>query len=54
VIHFHSDAGPGDLFGDDCSEPDSADGEPMFWSASGGQASPDNDCVQAGAPDCSE
>ena len=44
-----ADAGQGELFGDDYSQPDSADGEPVFWSASGEQASLDDDCVQADA-----
>lgn len=44
-----ANSGQGELFGDDYSLPDSADGEPVFWSASGGQASPDDDCVQADA-----
>ena len=42
-------SGQGELFGDDYSQPDSADGEPVFWSASGGPACPDDDCVQADA-----
>ncbi len=37
----------GELFGDDYTQPDAADGESVFWSASGGQASPDDDFVQA-------
>ncbi len=58
-----ADTGQGELFGDDYAQPDSADGEPVFWSASCGQASPDDDFVQADlsacdaqadAPDCSE
>ena len=44
-----ANSGQGELFGDDYSQPDSADGEPVFWSASGGQACPDDDCVQADA-----
>lgn len=32
-----ANSGQGELFGDDYSLPDSADGEPVFWSASGGQ-----------------
>ncbi len=44
-----TDTGQGELFGDNYSEPDSADREPVFWSASGGQASPDDDFVQADA-----
>ena len=49
-----ADAGQGELFGDDYSQPDSSDGEPVFWGASGGQASPDDDFVQADAADCAE
>lgn len=57
------DAGQGELFGDDYAPPDSADGEPVFWSASGGQAFTTDDGVQpdlsacdaqADAPDCAE
>jgi len=33
----------------DYSQPDSADGEPVFWSASGGRNCPDDDFVQADA-----
>ncbi len=42
-----ADAGQGELFGDDYSQPDSADDEPVFWCAGSGQASPDDDFVQA-------
>ena len=58
-----TDAGQGELFGDDYAQPDSADGEPVFWSASGGQAFTTDDGVQpdlsacdaqADAPDCAE
>jgi hypothetical protein len=58
-----ADAGQGELFGDDYAQPDSADGEPVFWSASGGQAFTTDDGVQpdlsacdaqADAPDCAE
>jgi len=44
-----ADAGQGALFGDDYSQPDSADSEPVFWCAGSGQASPDDDFVQADA-----
>ena len=44
-----ADAGQGELFGDDCSQPDSADSEPVFWGAESAQASPDDDFVQADA-----
>jgi hypothetical protein len=46
-----ADSGQGELFGDDYSQPDSADREPVFWSASGGQDFPADDCVQPDAPD---
>ncbi len=45
------------------SQPDSSDGEPVFWGASGGQAFTTDDGVQpdlsacdaqADAPDCAE
>jgi hypothetical protein len=49
-----ADAGQGELFGDDYAQPDAADGEPVFWSASGGQNYPVDDFVQADAPDCSD
>jgi hypothetical protein len=42
-----ADAGQGELFGDDYTQPDAADSEPVFWPADGGQASPDDDLVQA-------
>jgi len=44
-----ADAGQGELFGDAYFQPDAADGEPVFWSAGSGQASPDDDFVQADA-----
>ena len=49
-----ADAGQGELFNEDYSQPDSADREPVFWSASGGQAFPTDDGVQPDAPDCAE
>jgi hypothetical protein len=57
------DAGQGERFGDDDAPPDSADGEPIFGSASGGQACTTDDGVpsdlsacdaQADAPDGAE
>jgi hypothetical protein len=39
-----------DLFGDDCSQPDSADGEPIFWSADAGQSGADDGEIQPDAP----
>lgn len=57
------DAGQGERFGDDDAPPDSADGEPIFGSASGGQAFTTDDGVpsdlsacdaQADAPDRAE
>ena len=44
-----ADAGQGELFSDDYAQPDSADAEPVFWCAGSGQASPDDDFVQADA-----
>jgi len=44
-----ADSGQGELFGEDYSQPDSADSEPVFWPAADGQASPDDDFVQADA-----
>jgi hypothetical protein len=55
-----ADAAQGELFGDDYAQPDlsactaqadAADGEPVFWSASGGQNYPDDDFVQPDAPE---
>jgi len=46
-----ADSGQGELFGDDYSQPDAADGEPVFWTAGGGQDFPDDDGVQPKAPD---
>ena len=40
-----------ELFTDDCSQPDAADGEPVFWAASGSQSLPADDSVQ---PDAEE
>ena len=44
-----ADAGQGELFSDDYAQPDSADAEPVFWCAGSGQASPEDDFVQADA-----
>jgi len=41
--------GQGRLFDDDYSQPDAADGEPVFWTGSAGQPFPDDDFVHAGA-----
>ncbi len=38
-----ADAGPGERFGDDTSQPDAADREPVFWTADGGQDFPADD-----------
>jgi hypothetical protein len=46
-----ADAGQGELFCDDCSQPDAADSEPVFWPAGGRQDFPAGDCVQSDAPD---
>jgi hypothetical protein len=40
-------AGQGQLFSDDYSQPDAADGEPVFWGDSAGQPFPAADFVQA-------
>jgi len=39
-----------DLFEDDCSQPDSADGEPIFWSADAGPSGADDGEIQPDAP----
>lgn len=44
-----AEAGQGELFGDDYAQPDSAAGEPVFWYDESGQASRDDDFVQADA-----
>ena len=41
--------GQGLLFDDDCSQPDLADGEPVFWTDGAEQAGPADDFVQADA-----
>ena len=41
--------GPGLLFDDDCSQPDSADGEPVFWIGRAEQPGPSDDFAQAEA-----
>ena len=41
--------GQGLLFDDDCSQPDSADAEPVFWTGGTEQAGPADDFVQADA-----
>ena len=48
------DAEQGELFGDDYSQPDSADREPVFWSDGGDQSASENDFVQADAANCAE
>ena len=42
-----ADAGQGELFGAEFSQPDATDGEPVFWSAGSAQASPKDDFLQA-------
>lgn len=44
-----ANSGQGELFGDEFSHSDAPEGEPVFWSASGGQAFRDDDFVQADA-----
>ena len=44
-------SGQQELFSDDCSQPDTADREPVFWSASSSQTFPADDFVQADAPE---
>jgi len=46
-----ADFGLGELFGDDCSQPDAADGEPVFRPVGGGRAFTDDDFAQADAAD---
>ena len=41
--------GQGQLFDDDCSRPDSADGEPVFWTGGAEESGPAEDFVQADA-----
>lgn len=41
--------GQGQLFDDDCSQPDSADGEPVFWTGGAEESGPAEDFVQADA-----
>ena len=41
--------GQGLLFDDDCSQPDSADAEPVFWTGGTEQAGPADDFIQADA-----
>ena len=40
-----------ELFSDDCSQADAADGEPVFWDAGAAQAFPADDRVQPDAPE---
>jgi hypothetical protein len=42
-------AGQGQSFDDDCSQPDSADGAPVFWTGGAEQSVPAEDFVQADA-----
>ena len=44
--------GQGLLFDDDCSQPDSADAEPVFWTDGAEQASPADDFIQADLSAC--
>ncbi|MDO8540727.1 MAG: hypothetical protein Q7S40_09860, partial [Opitutaceae bacterium] len=44
-------AGQGQLFNDDYTQPDAADGEPVFWTDSVGQTFPAGDFVQADMPE---
>ncbi len=46
-----AEAGQGELFGDEFSQSEANDGEPGFWSAGSAQASPDDDFIQADAPE---
>ena len=43
--------GPGQLFGDDYAQPDAANGEPVFWIGGTRQPIPDEDFIQADAPE---
>ena len=49
-----ANSGQGELFGDDCSQPDAAEGEPVFWCASGGQDLPADNFAQPDAPDSAQ
>lgn len=44
-----ADSGQGELFGDDYSQPDAADREPVFWTDGADQSTPEDDFVQADA-----
>ncbi len=46
-----ADSGQGELFGDDSSQRDAADGEPLFWSANTSQDCSAADFVQGDAAD---
>ena len=47
-------SGQGELLGDDYSQPDVADAEPVFRSDGAGQSTSDEDIGQPDAPDCSD
>ncbi|MBM3856277.1 MAG: hypothetical protein FJ399_24475 [Verrucomicrobia bacterium] len=47
-------SGQGELFGDDYSQPDANDGEPVFWSDGAGQSTPTDNFAQPDAPDCAD
>ena len=60
---LREDSSQSELFAEDFAQPEVNDGEPVFWSASGGQAFPTvaglqpdlSACdAQADAPDCAE
>jgi hypothetical protein len=44
-----ADPGQGELFGNDYSQPDAADREPVFWTDGAGQSTREDDFVQADA-----
>ena len=46
-----ADAGQGELFGDDYSQPDAADGEPVFWAEGADQSTSNAASVQTDAVD---
>ena len=43
-----------EMFGDDCSQPEASDGEPVFWAAGAAPACPTDDGVQPDASDCAD
>jgi hypothetical protein len=46
-----ADAAQIEMFAEHDAQPDAADGEPVFWTAPGGEPYPDDTIIQADAPD---